>query len=188
MYVEFTTSMKLPTLIGCHRRAFNYFGGWTETIPYDNMKQVRIDSQTLNPLFLDFACHYGITVKTHQPSRPRTKGKVERMVDYIKDNFLNGRTFTDLPDLNTQGLHWLENVAHTGVHASTGAQPALLLEQERPYLTPLDSIVTYQLTLKDSRVIDASGFVRYRFSPSSSRASWASLSIAPSLSPEMVLF
>ena len=27
MYVEFTTSMKIETLIGCHLQAFNYFGG-----------------------------------------------------------------------------------------------------------------------------------------------------------------
>jgi hypothetical protein len=38
----------------------------------------------------------------------------------------------------------------------------LLLEQERYPLIPLDSIAPYQLTLKDSRVVDASGFVRYR--------------------------
>lgn len=162
MYVEFTTSMKLPILIGCHLRAFAYFGGWAETVLYDNMKQVRIDSQTLNPLFVDFAGHYGITIKTHQPRRPRTKGKVERMVDYIKDNFLNGRSFSDLADLNTQGLHWLENVAHTRIHATTGEQPVVLLEQERAHLTPLGSCAPYQLTLKDSRVVDASGFVRYR--------------------------
>jgi transposase len=162
MYVEFTTSMKLPILIGCHLRAFDYFGGWTETLLYDNMKQVRIDSETLNPLFVDFASHYGITIKTHQPRRPRTKGKVERMVDYIKDNFLNGRSFSGLNDLNTQGLHWLESVAHTRVHATTGEQPAVLLEQERAHLTPLTQVAPYQLTLKDSRVVDASGFVRYR--------------------------
>jgi len=157
MYVEFTTSMKLPILIGCHLRAFDYFGGWTETLIYDNMKQVQIDSETLNPLFVDFASHYGITIKTHQPRRPRTKGKVERMVDYIKDNFLNGRSFSGLNDLNTQGLHWLESVAHTRVHATTGEQPAVLLEQERAHLTPLTQVAPYQLTLKDSRVVDASG-------------------------------
>ena len=162
MYIEFTTSMKLPVLIGCHLRAFDFFGGWTETILYDNMKQVRIDRETLNPLFVDFANHYGIGVKTHQPRRPRTKGKVERMVDYIKDNFLNGRSFADLLDLNAQGLRWLERVAHTRIHATTGQQPAVLLEQERAHLIPLNSIAPYQLTLKDSRVVDASGFVRYR--------------------------
>ncbi len=30
---------------------------------------------------------------------PRMKGKVERMVRYLKDNFLNGRSFSDMGDL-----------------------------------------------------------------------------------------
>ena len=162
MYVEFTTSMKLPLLIECHLRAFDYFGGWVESVLYDNMKQVRIDAQTLNPLLLDFANHYGITIKTHRPRRPRTKGKVERMVNYLKGNFLNGRSFVDLNDLNVQARHWLETVAHTRVHATTQQRPCDLLTQERAALVPLGSIAPYQLTLKDYRVVDSSGFVRYR--------------------------
>jgi transposase len=60
--------------------------------------------------FLDFANHYGFTIKSHQPYRPRTKGKVDgRSVDYVKDNFLNGRSFADFADLNAQALHWLNN-------------------------------------------------------------------------------
>jgi len=103
LYVEFTTSMHLSTLIRCHLEAFAFFGGWTQEILYDNMKQVRISPQELNPLFLDFAQHYGLAVKTHRIRRPRTKGKVERAVQYLKDGFLNGRVFADLADLNAQG-------------------------------------------------------------------------------------
>jgi transposase len=42
LYVEFTSSMKLPALIRCHLSAFEFFGGWTHEILYDNMKQVRL--------------------------------------------------------------------------------------------------------------------------------------------------
>ena len=55
------------------------------------MKQVHLSPTEWNPLFLDFSNHHGITPKTHRVRRPRTKGKVERMVYYVKDNFLNGR-------------------------------------------------------------------------------------------------
>jgi transposase len=34
--------------------------------------------------------------------RPQTKGKVERLVDYVKDNFLPGIQFHDIDDLNRQ--------------------------------------------------------------------------------------
>ena len=80
LYVEFTFSMDLSTLLECHKRAFAYFGGWPESILYDNMKQVRLGPDQLNPLMLDFAGHYGFSIKTHRVRRPRTKGKVERMV------------------------------------------------------------------------------------------------------------
>jgi transposase len=49
------------------------FGGWPLEILYDNMKQVRLDREQWNPLFIDFASHYGIVVKTHRIRRPRTR-------------------------------------------------------------------------------------------------------------------
>ena len=55
LYVEFTSSMKLPVLIGCHLKAFDFFGGWTSEILYDNMKQVRLSQTEFNPLFADFS-------------------------------------------------------------------------------------------------------------------------------------
>jgi transposase len=97
-------------------QAFEFFGGWTHEMMYDNMKQVRLNQQQLNPLFVDFAGHYGFAIKTHRVRRPRTKGKVERMVHYVKDNFLNGRTFADMADLNTQARHWLMYTANARVH------------------------------------------------------------------------
>ena len=36
------------------------------------------------------------------PRRPRTKGKVERPFGYVKGNFLCGRRFHDIEDLNAQ--------------------------------------------------------------------------------------
>ena len=104
MHVEFTTSMKLPVLIECHQRAFTQFGGCPQTILYDNMKQVRLAPNKWNETFLDFAHHYGFAPKTHRPYRPRTKGKVERMVDYLKDNFLKGREFDLLQDFQLRSL------------------------------------------------------------------------------------
>ncbi len=108
MYVCFTTRMHLKTLVRCHQQAFAYCGGWTRSILYDNMKQVRLDWHSWNPQFMDFADYYGFISKTHRPYRPRTKGKVERMVHYVKDNWLNGRSFADLEDLNRQTRTWLE--------------------------------------------------------------------------------
>lgn len=72
LYVEFTLQMRLEQLITCHQNAFDYFGGWTHTILYDNMAQVRLPSGGLNPLMLDFLLYHGIKLKTHRAYRPRT--------------------------------------------------------------------------------------------------------------------
>lgn len=159
MYVEFTTSMKLPWLIRCHLAAFRFFGGWPLEILYDNMKQVRLSRDQWNPLFIDFASHYGIVVKTHRIRRPRTKGKVERMVDYVKENFLVGRTFAGLDDLNAQGMHWLETVANVRVHGTTHERPVDRWHNEG--LTAYQSIATYHIDEWAARKASWEGYVSF---------------------------
>ncbi len=83
LFVQFTTSMKLAELIGCHQAAFEFFGGWTHRILYDNMKQVCLSQTEWNPLMQDFLSHHGIQPLTCRPYRPRTKGKVERAIRYL---------------------------------------------------------------------------------------------------------
>ena len=164
MFVKFTTSMSLGTLIDCHRQAFEFFGGLPAQILYDNMKQVRLEDGKLNPAFVDFAAHFGFAIKTCRVRRARTKGKVERMVDYVKDNFLLAREFADLEDLNSQARAWLENTAHARVHATTGHRPADLLSSEREHLKPLDSIRPYTFIERVARKVAKESMVSFRSS------------------------
>ena len=164
MFVKFTTSMDLATLIECHREAFSFFGGVPAQILYDNMKQVRLDDGQLNPAFVDFAAHHGFAIKTCRVRRPRTKGKVERMVDYVKDNFLLGRAFADLDDLNSQALAWLDNTAHSRVHATTGHRPMDLLASEREHLGSLESIRPYTFIERHPRKVAKESMVAFRSS------------------------
>lgn len=160
LYVRFTTSMNQATLVECHQRAFDYLGGWPQSILYDNMKQVRLGPGRWNEAFLDFANHYGFTPKTHRAYRPRTKGKVERAVDYVKDGFLLGRSFTDLEDLNAQALAWLAETANVRVHATTGRRPVDLLSDEA--LTPAASVPAYRYLDPVRRVVSYEAMVHFR--------------------------
>lgn len=144
LFVRFTASMRMRELVECHQEAFAFFGGWTRSILYDNMKQVKLSAFQWNEQFLDFANHYGFVPKTHRAYRPRTKGKVERAVDYVKDNFLAGRVFHGLDDLNAQGRAWLSETANQRVHGTTLARPIDLFDEEQAQLTPLASIAPYR--------------------------------------------
>jgi transposase len=158
-YVEFTTSMELAELLRCHQNAFAFFGGWPRELLYDNMAQVKLPhSAAWNPLFLDFAQHYGFVPRTCRVRRPRTKGKVERTIGYLQDNFLAGRSFADLGDLQAQGRHWLEYTANVRVHATTGSRPVDLLPEEG--LTPLSQARPYPLGRRSVRKVSAEALVQ----------------------------
>lgn len=157
LYIEFTRDMETSTLIRCHQNGFAYFGGVPQSVLYDNMSQVRKPGGDWNPLFADFAAHYGFVIKTHQVRRPRTKGKVERMVDYLKENFLRGRTFAGFDDLAAQGRAWQE-MANTRLPATTGERPIDLHPKEP--LAALTLVAPYVLAQRQERKVDAEGFVR----------------------------
>jgi transposase len=161
LYIEFTRSMALSTLIRCHQNAFAFFGGWTKRILYDNMRQVVVGPNRTNPRFLDFSRHYGFEAKRHRPYRPRTKGKVERTVGYVRTSFLNGRTFAGLDDLNSQGRQWLGSVANVRIHGTTQARPCDRLLEET--LTPVTGLNLYQIcrTGDNDRTVGAEALVRF---------------------------
>jgi hypothetical protein len=116
MSISFTNSMKLASLIQCHQAAFEFFGGWPATILYDNMKQVRFSRSQWNEAFLDFCRHYSFAPTTHRPYRPRTKGKVERMVDHF--NVCRSRTLALSPGDRIQLK--ANSVTHDGSKLANG--------------------------------------------------------------------
>jgi len=139
-YIEFVTDMSTSTLIRCHINAFRYFGGYPEEILYDNMKQVVVkrllkqEDSTMNSQFEDFAGFYGFKPVLCRPYRGQTKGKVERTVSFVRDNFMTGIRFSDLDNLNCQAMNW--NIKVNGRrHATTGEVPKARLLKER--LSPL---------------------------------------------------
>ena len=134
-YIEFVTDMSTETLIKCHINAFRYFGGYPEEILYDNMKQVVIkrllkQSQSeLNKQFEDFAGFYGFKPVLCRPYRGQTKGKVERTVAFVRDNFMTGIKFGSLEDLNAQAHCWCNKV-NSNVHGTTNEIPFNRLKEE----------------------------------------------------------
>jgi len=185
MYVRFTTSMRMGELIDCHQQAFAFFNGWPQTILYDNMKSIKQSRTQFNEQFLDFAHHYGFTPRTHRPYRPRTKGKVERMVDYLKDNFLAGRRFADLADLNAQALHWLSHTANARVHGTTHAIPQQRFTEET--LTPFADAKPYRYCDPVNRTVSNESMVHYRGSRYSVPPPYAGKTVAVASQGGMII-
>jgi len=134
-YIEFVTDMSTNTMIQCHINGFRYFGGYPEEMLYDNMKQVVIkrlfkqEDSTLNRQFEDFAGFYGFKPVLCRPYRGQTKGKVERTVAYVRDNFMTGIKYESMDDLNGQAYAWCNKV-NAKVHATTNEIPFDRLKRE----------------------------------------------------------
>jgi len=159
-YVEFTNTMKLPKLLECHMNAFDYFGGFPDEILYDNMKQVRLDAGKLNPGFVDFARYYGFTIKTCRPRRARTKGKVERAIQFLKKSFFPHPVFESLADANNEVMQWLNSKANARIHSVTNEAPFDLLKKEK--LRDLSLQERYKIIERNERRANFEGYVNYR--------------------------
>lgn len=139
-YIEFVTDMSTTTLIKCHINAFRYFGGYPEEILYDNMKQVVVkrmlkqSESELNKQFEDFAGFYGFKPILCRPYRGQTKGKVERTVRYVRENFMVGIRYHSLADLNSQAHAWCNKI-NARIHGTTNERPIDRLADEK--LLPL---------------------------------------------------
>jgi len=139
-YIEFVTDMTTDTLLRCHINAFRYFNGYPQEILYDNMKQVVLkrllkqSESTLNPKFEDFSGFYGYKPVLCRPYRGQTKGKIERTVSYVRNNFMIGINYSSLQDLNNQAIQWCNKV-NSKVHGTTNKVPLQELKKEN--LNPL---------------------------------------------------
>jgi len=134
LFAEVVTDERSETFLSCHKHAFEYFGGVTNEILYDNAKVVALkrdrEGVVFNESLLDFAGVYGFAPRVCRPFRPQTKGKVERAVRYIRDSFLEGECFSDLGDMQSSLYAWLDNTANQRIHATTKRRPIELLMDE----------------------------------------------------------
>lgn len=140
-YIEFVTDMSTTTLIKCHINAFRYFDGYPEEILYDNMKQVVVkrmlkqSESKLNKQFEYFAGFYGYKPILCRPYRGgQTKGKAERTVRYVRENFMAGIKYHSLADLNSQAHAWCNKI-NARIHGTTNECPIDRLADEK--LLPL---------------------------------------------------
>jgi len=115
IYVRFTLDQTLEALLECHRHAFHFFLGVPRQLLYDNMRTVvsdRIGSKIrFQKDLLDFAGHYLFDVNVCKPFQPESKGRVERSIRYLRENFFAARTVSTIEQLNNDVLQWCKDTA-----------------------------------------------------------------------------
>jgi transposase len=142
MYLEFTHSQTFETFARCHIHAFEAMGGVARELWFDNLLTVVAEHEgnlvRFNPRFLGFAREYGFVPRACHVAAAWEKGKVERAIGYVRQNFWPLRRFIDLPDVNSQAHQWLHQIANQRRHRETGQTPE---ERFRPEsMRPLPAI------------------------------------------------
>lgn len=89
---------------------------------------------------------------------PQTKGKVERTIRVVKESFWPGVRFSDLDDLDRQGLAWCDR-RNQVVHATTRAKPIDRWVEEG--LRPLPSGFAWERFALEERKVTSDGFVPF---------------------------
>jgi len=138
MYISFTTSMDSDIFMACHIKAFRFFGGIPKTLLYDNLKSVvsfRYGKEiTFNERFSDFALYYGFKIKVCNVHRGNEKGKVERAIRYVKENFLLRENYENFDLIKVEARLWLRETANKRIHSTTRKKPADMLNEEKNFL------------------------------------------------------
>jgi transposase len=170
-YLEFVTSCDMEHFLNCHLGAFGALGIPEEDL-YDNLKTGilgrRADGSAILPgRFADFALYYGFTPRFCRPYRARTKGKIERGVGYVRQNFWvrvaaeveAKRLF--LPGLNLRAREWTERVANVRVHGTHGEVVLKRYAEEEPLLGKPDARPRFDTDYHALRRVGRDGRLSY---------------------------
>lgn len=134
-------SQQRPDVIDGLEGAWRFFGGVFSVLLPDNMSTVVTQadpiSPTLNGPFLEYAQSRGFEIDPARSRHPQDKGRVERQVRYVRDNYFAGERFGSLREARDEAARWCREDAATRTHGTTKQQPGLVFEREElPLLKP----------------------------------------------------
>lgn len=164
-YIEFFPNAKQESLFIGMLHAFAYMG-IPRYVLTDNMKSVVIGRDCEGkPVWQHdyeaFMRVVGFQTRLCKPRHPFTKGKVERLIRFVKDNFIPGRIFHEITDLNYEALRWCNtqnNYYHRAVDCIPEDKHRCCCLQNAGIVSETIEIVRY---LCPERRISFDGFINY---------------------------
>jgi len=136
----FTTLMT----IDAHEEAFKFFSGIPLEVVYDQdrllLVEERMGELLLTKEFKDYVFEQEFQLHFCKKADPESKGKVENVVKYVKNNFLYARPWYDLPTLQGQAMAWLQRTGNAMPHSTTKKIPLEEWQSEQRHLRPWVSV------------------------------------------------
>lgn len=133
----FRTLAVIEHLLDC----FEYIGGVPKELVIDQDHLLVVSENAGDIIytsdFQTFIEEQDLAIYVCRKADPESKGKVENLIKYVKQNFLSIRDFQTLEDANSGVREWLDRRANGKISQATKQIPAAVWRQERPHLRSL---------------------------------------------------
>jgi len=150
--------------VAAHDLAFRYFGGRTMEIAYDQDRVMSVSENAgdliLTEEFSAYSRYAGFSIHLCRKNDPQSKGKIEAVIKYVKNNFLSCREYPGISKLNSDGLAWLERTANAKKHDTTKMVPNRVFLEELKHLKPVPTLS--EPILPQTAIIRSTNVVHYR--------------------------
>lgn len=137
-YVEFVFDQGQATWVKCHKHAFEFFGGVPQRIVLDNLKSGILRPNTYDPIFnrayAECSKHYGFIIDPAKIARGDHKGKVERKIPVVRQQFLSFDDFRDINDANDRVKQWCLHDYGMQIHGTIRKKPFEVFKAEEQQL------------------------------------------------------
>jgi transposase len=146
-----------------HDMAFRFFGGRTTELVYDQDRVLAVSENAGNVLYTEtfesYKNYAGFSVRLCRGYDPESKGKIESVVKFVKNNYLKYRVFHGIDELNSGGLSWLDRTANGQKHETTKMIPSRVFMEEAKHLKPAPTLS--QPALPREAIIRSTNVVHY---------------------------
>lgn len=130
-------------VIRCHENAFKYYGGIPGELVYDQDALILVSENSgdliLTREFQSYKEERNLNLYVCRKADPETKGKIENVIKYIKNNFAKYRRYYGLDSWNEEGWKWLERTGNHKEHNTTKKRPVDVFAVEKQHLRPISS-------------------------------------------------
>ena len=153
--------------IHAHELALGYFGGMTEEFVYDQDTIISVNENAgdfiLTAGFQAYVETRGFQVRLCRKEDPESKGKIESVVKFVKQNFAANRLYAGLEDWNQRSLNWLKRTGNHRKNHLTKERPEKMFITEKKHLPPAHPVTldkNYKLSI--TRAIRKDNSVSYQ--------------------------
>jgi transposase len=164
MWAEFVFDTTVHSLLRSLARAAAFFQGVTRQWVFDNPKIVVLerhgDAVRFHPLLLELAGRFHVQLRLCAVRKAHQKGRVERIIRFLRDRFLAGRNISGIEQGNRELATFLAEIGNARPHPifrERSIADCLAEERERLLALP-DPLPTTDLVAPAS--IDKTAFAR----------------------------